>query len=243
MQKESIILLIGLSFSSSILARPLPAEPHPAGLAPALSATSAPPAGGSASPPAPRGQLFISPAGEPFRSPEGAPYPTADWFLKADSNGDGQLTLPEFIADGMRYFRLLDSNRNGELEASEIDAYEASVLAPLTPRPGARGNAPGEEKAAEARPIQMPATAAQRRQRPDPARPRGAGLYGIINIRQPVKAADQDMNSRVSTQEWEKILGSRFTLLDKANRGYLTLDDLPPTPWQEMQPGYKPKKK
>lgn len=89
----------------------------------------------------------------------------------------------------------------------------------------------------------MPATAAPRTRRPDPDRARGAGLYGIINIRHPIKAADQDMNARVTTAEWQRILSSRFALLDKANLGYLTLDTLPPTPWQEQQPGYKPKKK
>lgn len=172
----------------------------------------------------------------------------ANWFRQADTDADGRLTRAEFVADGMRYFRLLDSSRNGELEASEIDAYEAAVLAPLTPRPGTRNGTPPsgaatDGKPPEARPTQMPATAAPRRQRPDPERARGAGLYGIINIRHPIKAADQDMNARVSTEEWQKILSSRFALLDKDGLGYLTLDGLPPTPWQEMQPGFKQKKK
>ena len=213
---------------------------------PAPPASGAPPAGIAAPPVRP--QLFLSPFGEPFRAPASAPYPVVDWFRQADTDADGRLTRAEFVADGMRYFHLLDSSRNGELEASEIDAYEAAVLAPLTPRPGMRNDPPPGDGAAdgkppEARPMQMPATAAPRRQRPDPERPRGAGLYGIINIRQPVKAADQDMNARVSAQEWQKILLSRFALLDKDGLGYLTLDGLPPTPWQEMQPGFKPKKK
>lgn len=213
------------------------------------AAQPAPPADAVApvpAPPAPaRQQLFLSPFGEPFRAAEGAPYPVADWFRKADTDADGRLTRAEFIADGDRYFHLLDSSRNGTLEAAEIDAWEAAILSPLTPRPGQRTASPPPEagKPTEARPVQMPPNAAPRRQRADPERPRGAGLYGIINIRHPIKAADQDMNARVTTEEWHKILLSRFALLDKTNLGYLTLDTLPPTPWQEMQPGYKPKKK
>ena len=191
-----------------------------------------------------RQQLFLSPAGEPFRSPPDAPYPVANWFRQADTDADGRLTRAEFIADGERYFQTLDSSRNGQLEANEIDAYEAAVLSPITPRPGQRGaQGPGGPDGKPSQPMQMPATAAPRKMRPDPERPRGAGLYGVINVRHPIKAADQDMNARVTAEEWRRILNSRFAILDKQGLGYLTLDSLPPTPWQEMQPGYTVKKK
>ena len=178
----------------------------------------------------------------------GAPYPVADWFRQADADGDGRLTLAEFVADGTRYFRTLDSSRNNQLEASEIDAWEAAILAPITPRPGQRqpaGGTPGDgSPPRETRaPAPVAGQSAPRKMRRDPESPRGAGLYGIINIRHPIKAADQDMNARVTAEEWQKILLSRFAILDKAGLGYLTLDTLPPTPWQEQQPDYKPKKK
>lgn len=178
--------------------------------------------------------------GEAFRSAAGQDYPVALWFQQADGDKDGRLTLAEFIADGDRYFRTLDRNANGQLEADEIDAYEADVLAPLTPRPGLRASETAT--AAPTRPIQMPPSAGLRKMRRDPERARGAGLYGIINIRHPVKAADQDMNARVTADEWRRILVSRFALLDKAGLGYLVLDTLPPTPWQELQPGFKARK-
>ncbi len=248
-RKPQALRLSPSTHRSSTRARRAGPIRRPAILAIAIAlaaALPAPPAtAGDAAPPA-RQQLFLSPFGEPFRAPEGAPYPVADWFRKADADGDGRLTLAEFIADGERYFHLLDSSRNNQLEATEIDAWEAAILAPITPRPGLRNGAPPPEvgKPAEARPIQMPpSAAAPRRKRADPERPRGAGLYGIINIRHPIKAADQDMNARVTAEEWRKILVSRFALLDKGNLGYLTLETLPPTPWQEIQPGYKPKKK
>ncbi|MCG2839393.1 hypothetical protein L6Q21_00180 [Sandaracinobacter sp. RS1-74] len=166
----------------------------------------------------------------------------ADWFRQADRDADGRLTRDEFLADGEAYFRTLDLNGNGQLEAAEIDAYEAAVLAPLTPRPGQRAPDAKAEANAGERPMPMPASAPPRRTRPTPGAPRGAGLYGVIDIRHPVKAADQDMNSRVTAEEWRKVLNGRFAILDRQGQGYLTLETLPPTPWQTMQPGFKAKK-
>lgn len=232
-----LTVLPALLLAAALVRAEAPAQP------PAPSAR--PPA--QVQPPAPGPQLFLSPAGKPYRSPAGAPYPVADWFQSADTDADGRLTRAEFIADGERYFVTLDSSRNGQLEAAEIDAYEAAVLAPLTPRvgqaaPGADGAPPAGGSSPQARPVQMPASAGGPRFRQPPDAPRGAGRYGIINIRHPIKAADQDMNARVTAEEWRRILNSRFDLLDTRRQGYLRLDELPPTPWQEQQPGYKPRK-
>jgi hypothetical protein len=220
-----------------------------------LAAAAAPPPAAPPPRPAPQ-QIFLSPAGKPFRSAPGAPYPVADWFREADADGNGRLTRAEFIADGERYFHRLDSSRNDQLEADEIDAYEAAVLGPITGRGTLRGAAPAaEEKAAPAapppgapppgtRPVQMPASAAAPpRERPRQAPVRGAGLYALIDIPHPVKAADRDMNARVTAEEWRRVMGGRFDLLDPQRRGDLTLEELPATPWQTQQPGYKPKRK
>ncbi len=221
----------------------------------ALSATAiaqpreAPPAGGL--------QLFISPAGEPFRAAADEAYPVAKWFAGADVNGDGKLTLAEFLADGDRYFTILDSSRNGVLEPSEIDAYEAAVLLPLTSRPGMSRPETGSPGAGGPPPGGMGGPppgggmgrgGGNRRSGFAMGMPSGAGLYGVINIPQPVKAADRDMNAHVTQAEFRKVLHSRFDMLDRAEAearqkakkgngaptGALTLEELPKTAWQQM---------
>jgi hypothetical protein len=68
----------------------------------------------------PRVQLFISPAGEPFRGANGL----AAWFAGADTDRDGSLRYAEFEADAMRFFKVLDANHDGVIDAFEIQAYE-----------------------------------------------------------------------------------------------------------------------
>jgi hypothetical protein len=174
-----------------------------------------PPALQPAAPPPP----FLSPSGELFRAAAGEPDPVAVWFGGVDTDSDGRLTRAEFLADGQRQFRTLDSSRNGSLEAAEIAAYEAAVLAPLrlkAPRAGAA----------------LPS--------PNPASPdmrRTAGRYGLLDIPHPVKAADRDIDSKVSAAEWAKTMGDRFTLLDPAATGALQLATLPKTPAQLASKG------
>ena len=215
---------------ASLLAAPAAAQPQPP--AP-VGPPPAPPAGEAPS----RGALFIAPSGEPFRSAGDAPYPVAAWFARADSNQDGRLTRAEFLADADRYFAKLDSNGNGQIDAAEVDAYEAGVLAPLSQRGGSRGgSAGGGDTGGQPKEGRKPPTAGAgplgRSARPGAEMPRGAGLYSLINSPHPVKAADRDMNSKVAKDEWTRTLSDRFTMLDTAQLGYLTLDTLPKTPVQ-----------
>ena len=54
----------------------------------------------------------------------------------------------------------------------------------------------------------------------------GAARYGLLNIPEPVAAADADFNRGVSLSEFREAARARFQLLDTAHRGGLTLAQL-----------------
>ncbi|MDB5417541.1 MAG: EF-hand domain protein [Phenylobacterium sp.] len=62
----------------------------------------------------------------------------------------------------------------------------------------------------------------------------GAARYSLINEPEPVTGADENLDSRVSLEEWRRATLRRFAVLDKAKTGRLTLDALkgkaPPPP-------------
>jgi hypothetical protein len=125
------------------------------------------------------------------------------------------------MADADRFFAVLDVDGSGLLEGPEVDRYEREIL-PEMSRLHASRRRPGGGAGAEP----------QRRRRDAPELPRGAGLFGLIDSPHPVKAADQDMDSRVTRAEYRAILLRRFDVLDKAGAGALVLAALPPTPIQ-----------
>ena len=59
----------------------------------------------------------------------------------------------------------------------------------------------------------------------------GAARYGLLNIPEPVAAADSDFNRGISLAEFEQAAVARFALLDRAHSGRLTLAQL-----QAMRP-------
>ncbi|WP_181160003.1 EF-hand domain-containing protein [Sandaracinobacter neustonicus] len=235
-QRPTCLLLLTLLAGTPAAAQSPGGAPPPPGTAP-----RSPQAPQGPTPPQQGRVQFIAPSGEPFRAEPGQPYPVAAWFAAADSNHDGRLTSAEFLADANRYFDLLDSNKNGQIDAAEVDAYEAGVLAPLNQRRGGNpgggapgGSAPGGGPGGDQGTKAPPAGAGPmgRKSRPRAEMPSGAGMYGLINSPHPVKAADRDMNSRVTREEWTRTLSDRFTMLDTEQRGYLTLETLPQTPAQ-----------
>lgn len=60
----------------------------------------------------------------------------------------------------------------------------------------------------------------------------GAGMFGIINIPQPIAAMDANLDGRVTRSEMVAAANRRFDLLDSDSRGYLVLRELPRTPAQ-----------
>lgn len=186
--------------------------------------------------------LFIAPDGKPFRGPPGQPYPVAAWFAQADADHDGKLTLAEFRADAERFFRELDTNHDGVIDGFEAQAYEQTVAPEILPRVeglvagegmdlslGHNGNrrtdaGPDIGSSRTARP-RGPAVAGDQR-------PQGAGVFGLLNEPQPVAACDADFDGKITLAEFLAAADRRFAALDTANRGYLTLADLPKTPAQ-----------
>lgn len=172
---------------------------------PVLAQPAGPPSGGGH-------RLFISPAGEPFRGEDGL----ADWFAGADANHDGVLTLPEFRDDAMRFFKVLDTNGDGQIDGPENTAYETKVVPEITRMTfdrGPGGGPPGGER--------------KILRKVDKSPPRtGAARFSLLNIPQPVRGADADLSQRVSAEEWAKAARQRFELLDSDKDDKLTLDTL-----------------
>ncbi|HEX5239173.1 MAG TPA: EF-hand domain-containing protein [Sphingomicrobium sp.] len=178
---------------------------------------------------------FVSPMGEPYRAHSATDDTLADWFNRADRDHDGVLTEAEMVADADRFFALLDTDRDGELGPDEIARYEddiapeIQVMSPTRPPPGERGRValqdddrqPGnwrEHRQEDMRSLGMGGSL------------QGAGRYGLLNMPEPVAAADTDFNRSITRQEFRAAAVARFQLLDKARRGGLTLAQLEAMP-------------
>lgn len=187
--------------------------------------------------------VFISPAGEPYRAAGGAPYPVATWFAHANTNHDGKLTRAQFDADAMAFFHQLDENHDGVIDGLEVQDYEQKIAPEILPQiddlragegmdaslsfdPQADEDNRHDRKSsglAQSRPIAPRGVGVQ-----------GAGVYSFLNTPEPVSAADASFDGRITAAEFQAAVERRFEQLDKAGRGYLTLDSLPRTPVQEL---------
>ena len=168
---------------------------------------------------------FISPMGEPFRARNADDDTLARWFAQADRNHDGGLTADELVADGDRFFATLDSNHDGEIDPDELVQYEWEI-------------APDIQLMSRTRPAQgHPAITDQSRSRHDGFAEdapmvhssgglQGAARYGLLNIPEPVAAADANFNRSISLAEFRQAARERFSLLDSARTGRLGLAEL-----------------
>jgi hypothetical protein len=189
------------------------------------------------------GQLFISPSGEPFRAKPGEPYPVAAWFDQANKAHDGKLTRAEFVADAEAYFAKLDTDHNGVIDGFENQDYEQKIVPEILPQVG-RLNAVDAGYGPDAPGIGREAGTPHRRvqggggQQPSVRKGaptyEGAAPYSLINEPQPIMGADTDFDQRITLAEFRKAANERFDLLDKKKQGYLTLDELPRTPIQQI---------
>lgn len=202
-------------------------------------------------PPPPRPSLFISPFGEPFVAPPGQPYPVAVWFAGADADHNGEVTFEEFAADGQRYFAVLDTDRDGRLNQTELAAYEASLQQFRGMDRPRRGGGPDGyptitvpgSVVREEMPLADTSTLGVAPQNRSGSRiqrggGRGPGGYGTVaesgffNLPQPVKSADTNVDQRVTADEWAQATQRWFYSLDADRDGKLTLATLPVTPAQ-----------
>ena len=172
---------------------------------------------------------FISPMGEPFRPPSSGEAPIARWFVRADRNRDGTLTVDEMQADADQFFARLDSNHDGQIDPQEISAYEYEIA------PDVQVNSQWKRRRGEAAAKPEPD-----RDRPwDDSRKRedrydgyrsdglqGAARYGLLNIPQPVASTDADFNRLITLAEFRQAASYRFKLLDSNGQGRITLAEL-----------------
>jgi hypothetical protein len=182
-------------------------------LAPAaLPAKPAPPQ------PLPAGP-FLSPMGEPFRSDRPAADHVGTWFAAADRDGDRALTPTEMREDAARFFGLLDTDRDGELEMAEIGRYENEIAPEVQIGLQMRSTGVGDWRGGRRKRVIVHEKGLD-----------GAGRYSFLNIPHPVMAADFDMNRGVSREEFAQAADQRFALLDKDRDGRLARAELPPLP-------------
>lgn len=189
--------------------------------------------------------LFISPAGEPFRAPPGAPYPVKAWFDGADANHDGALSRDEFVADSLRFFAVVDTDKNGVIDGFEVSNYETRIAPEIIglPSPGGSvrrgpmGQGPGGDGGGDD-------DMAPRRRQQGTNVLQGAALFGLIAEPEPVMASDGNFDRRITKDEAIKAAKTRFALLDTDKDGVLKLEELPKTPAQTgFHPGHKVKGK
>jgi Ca2+-binding EF-hand superfamily protein len=174
---------------------------------------------------------FISPMGEPFRARTATDDTLARWFDQADRNRDGVITADEMQADADRFFAALDSDGDGQIGPEELIHYEwelapdIQVNSKLRPAPGE----PRAEKPAGGDGL-GPDAAPRRRDRRDidfmEKGLEGGARYGLLNIPEPVAAADADFNRAITRAEFRDVAMARFQLLDSNHQGRLTLAEL-----------------
>jgi Ca2+-binding EF-hand superfamily protein len=179
---------------------------------------------------------FISPMGEPFRARTPADDTLASWFRKADRNRDGFLTSDEMEADAERFFAVLDTSTDGEIDPDELAHYEYEIAPEIQVMSRTR-RAPGQ--------LQSDDDEGRRAKTRRLAREidvslglggalQGAARYAILNIPEPVAAADADFDRGVTLSEFKAAAIDRFQMLDSSRQGRLTLTQLqalrPPPP-------------
>jgi hypothetical protein len=177
---------------------------------------------------------FISPMGEPFRAHSPTDDTLADWFAKADRDRDGFLTVDEMQADAERFYAALDADHNGDIDPDELASYEYEIAPDIQVMSKTR-LAPGSVAARPAHEDAGGRDEPRRKQRRDDddfsslaigGALQGAARYGLLNIPEPVAAADTNFDRGISLAEFRDAAIARFALLDSGHSGRLSLRQL-----------------
>jgi Ca2+-binding EF-hand superfamily protein len=175
------------------------------------------------------GRPFISPMGEPFRARSSIDDALDRWFRQADRNQDNVLTADEMQADASRFFNKLDTDGNGSIDPEEVIEYEWEVAPEIQVnarlrRPGGEKLPPGETEEQHRRTMTTAGIGGGLQ---------GAARYALLNIPEPVAAADVNLDRSITLGEFRQAAFERFQLLDTSHAGRLGLDQLkallPPT--------------
>ena len=179
---------------------------------------------------------FISPMGEPFRPRAAGDDMLAAWFHKADRNGDGFLTVDEMQADAERFFATLDTDNDGEIRSEELVHYEWEVAPDVQvmsrTRPAAAGPADSSHSSRADSDSSSRNGAGYSGRRKSRFRTgndygfEGAGRYALLDMPEPVAAADTGFDGKISLDEFRQAAARRFAILDVQQQGKLTLAGL-----------------
>ena len=180
---------------------------------------------------------FISPMGEAFRAHNGSEDTLANWFYQADRNRDGILTSAEMQADADRFFATLDTSHDGQIDPDELAHYEwevapeIQVMSKTRRKPGDPAPVVRAESSEDDRPRDRQRDRQKRREEGYASlgirgELQGAARYSLLNIPEPVAAADTDFNRAITLDEFRQAAVARFQLLDIAGRGSLSLAQL-----------------
>lgn len=189
------------------------------------SAATAQPAPHNGHPVMDRSPIYLTFMGEPFRGQPGGPAPLDGWVARADANHDGAISMTEFIADAGHLLDLLDVNKNGRVDADEIDRYEQVIAPPSVRLAGGLRPPEFHQTRSNASSDQALGVGGEDVDSPPGGGPGGRGRM-MAGLPEPVAMADADLNRSVTKEELQRAAVRRFLATDQNGDHMLTRDEL-----------------